>query len=296
MNFFWLFALLAPICFSASNLVDNHVLHKRLNDPVSYDVLTIWPTAPIAIVILLAKRVSFAFDAWFVGGAVGFTFAFLVILYCFAMMREQGTSVVSVIYTSPLFVAILAVLFLGERLSAINYAGVLSLVASAFLVLYKRVGTKNLALVLMLVYALMSAVARVVTKSALEDVDIWSYFFWFLVGGVAGSLVLAALRWPNLEKAIRRLDTATCLLICATTAFSTVGLVLLYSAFSLGSVTIASGLTAISPTVLFLYSGALVRLHPGAIPPERITGRGATARKMGAVLLIILGALALTGA
>jgi len=295
MNFFWLFALLAPICFSASNLVDNHVLHKRLNDPVSYDILTIWPTVPFAIVILWAKGISTDFDAWFVGGAVGFVFAFLVILYCYAMMQEQGTNVVSVIYTSPLFVTVLALLFLGEKLSALNYAGVFFLVASAFLVLYKRVGAKNLGLVLMVFYALISAIARVVTKSALEGVDVWSYFFWFLVGGIVGSMVLAAVRWPNLETAIRRLDFETWMLICTTTVFSTVGLVLLYSAFSLGSVTVASGLTAISPTVLFLYSEVLVRLRPNAIPPDRITGKGAVIRKAGAVLLVIVGALALTG-
>ena len=276
-------------------MIDNHVLHERLNDPVSYDILTTWPTALVAIVILALKRVSVTLDAWFIGSAVGFAITFLVILYCFAMMREQGTNVVSVIYTSPLFVAILSVAFLGEKLSTTNYAGVLLLVGSAFLVLYKRPDAKNLALVLMLVYAFMSALARVVTKSALESVDVWSYFFWFLVGSIAASLVLAAFCWPSLETAMRKLNRTTSLLICTTTAFSTVGLVLLYSAFSLGSVTIASGLTAISPTVLLLYSEVLSRLRPGAIPPERIAGRSATLRKVGAVLLIIMGALSLTG-
>ena len=281
MNYFWLLALLAPICFSLSNLVNNHVLYKRLNDPVSYDVLTTWPTVPVVIAILLTTRVSLAFNAWFVGSVVGFSFAFLVILYCFAMMREQGTNVVSIVYSSPLFVAILALVFLGEKLSVVNYAGILLLVASAFLVLYRRVDTKNPALMLMLVYALISAAARVVTKSVLEGVDVWSYFLWFLVGGIVGSLVLTAVRWPNLATAIRRLDLTTSLLICTTTAFSTVGLVLLYIAFSLGSVTIASGLTAISPTVLFLYSEILVRLRPGAIPLEKIEGRGAVIRRSG---------------
>ena len=295
MEYFWLFSLLAPICLGASNLVDNHVLHARLSDPVAYDIVTAWSTVPIAVCIFLEWRVSFAFDAWFVGTAVGFAFAFLFILYNIAMMREQGTNVVSVIYTSPLFIAVLALVFLGEKLSVTNYMGILLLVSSAFLVLYRRIDAKNIALGIILVYAFASSVSRVVTKSALEDVDVWSYFFWFLVGGIMGTTILAALRPRSLSLVLRTLDARLLLLIIATTAFSTLGLVFLYSAFSLGSVALASGLSAIQPTVVFVYSTVLLRVRPGAIPAERITGRWADARKIGAVLLIVLGAAALTG-
>jgi len=276
-------------------LVDNHVLHARLSDPVAYDIVTAWSTVPIAVGIFLDWRVSFAFDAWFVGTAVGFAFAFLFILYNIAMMREQGTNVVSVIYTSPLFIAILALAFLGEKLTVTNYVGILLLVSSAFLVLYRRIDAKNIALGIILVYALASSVSRVVTKSALQDVDVWSYFFWFLVGGVMGTTILAVLRPKSVSFALRKLDARLLLLVIATTVFSTIGLVFLYSAFSLGSVALASGLSAIQPTVVFVYSTVLLRIRPGAIPAERITGRWADARKVGAVLLIVLGAMALTG-
>ena len=276
-------------------MVDNHVLHARLSDPVAYDIVTAWSTVPIAVCIFLEWRVSFAFDAWFVGTAVGFAFAFLFILYNIAMMREQGTNVVSVIYTSPLFIAVLALVFLGEKLSVTNYMGILLLVSSAFLVLYRRIDAKNIALGIILVYAFASSVSRVVTKSALEDVDVWSYFFWFLVGGIMGTTILAALRPRSLSLVLRTLDARLLLLIIATTAFSTLGLVFLYSAFSLGSVALASGLSAVQPTVVFVYSTVLLRIRPGAIPAERITGRWADARKIGAVLLIVLGAAALTG-
>jgi len=295
VNYFWLFSLLAPICLAASNLIDNHVLHARLGDPVAYDILTTWAAVPIAAAIFLGWRVSFAMDAWFVGTSVGFAFAFLFILYNMAMMREQGTNVVSVMYTSPIFVAILATAFLGESLTVANYAGIVLLVSSALLVLYKRIDTRNKALGIILVYAFASAVSRVVTKSALDSVDVWSYYFWFLVGGAIGTTILAALRPRSLTTALKKMDAPLLLLIASTTAISTVGLLFLYSAFSLGSVALASGLSAIQPTALFVYSALLLRLWPGAIPPERITGRWANARKIGAVMLIVAGALALAG-
>lgn len=294
MNYFWLFSLSVPLCLAGSNVIDNYVLHQRLDDPVSYDIITTWLTIPVAIAIFLAWKVSFAFDAWFVGTAVGFAFAFLFILYNFAMMKEQGTNVVSLIYTSPLFVAILALVFLGEELSATNYLGILVLILSAFLVLYKRIDTKNIALGIILVYAFFSAVSRVASKSALENVDVWSYFFWFLVGGIVGTIILAGIRPKRLAAAWRRVDGRLFLLLVATTALGELGFVLLYTALSLGSVVLASGLAAIQPTVVFLYSSILVRIRPGVIPPERAPGRWTGARKIGAVILIIIGVLALT--
>jgi drug/metabolite transporter (DMT)-like permease len=295
VNYFWLYSLLVPFCIAVSNVIDNHVLQTRFSDPVSYDIITTWITIPVAVAIYLTARVSFAFEAWFVGAAVGFAFSFLFVLYNYAMMKEQGTNVVSLIYTSPLFVAILALLFLGEQLSVTNYLGILILILSAFLVLYRRMDRKNIALGLVIVYAFFSAVARVASKSALEKVDIWSYFFWFLVGGIVGAAVLAAVRPKKLAAALKRVDRQLLLLMVGTTSFSTVGFVLLYSAFSFGSVVLASGLSAIQPTVVFLYSAILLRVRPGVIPPERAPGRWSNARKIAALILIILGVLALTG-
>jgi hypothetical protein len=60
---FWLYSFLAPASFAISNLVDNHVLHAHIRDPVSHDVLTIWPSTPIVALIFLATRVSLGFDA-----------------------------------------------------------------------------------------------------------------------------------------------------------------------------------------------------------------------------------------
>ena len=295
MNYFWLFSLLVPFCLAGSNVIDNYVLHERFNDPISYDILTTWLTIPVAVGVFLAWKVSFAFEAWFVGTAIGFAYAFLFILYNFAMMKEQGTNVVSLIYTSPLFVAILALVFLGERLTVTNYFGILILILSAFLVLYKKLDTKNIALGIILVYAFFSAVSRVASKSALETVDVWSFVFWFLVGGIAGAFLLAAVRPRRLAAAWRRVDARLFLLFVASTSLGELGFVLLYSAFSLGSVVLASGLAAIQPTVVFVYSAILARIRPGVIPAERASGRWISVRKIGAVILIILGVLALTG-
>lgn len=295
MNYFWLFSLLAPLCLAVSNVIDNYVLHSRLKDPISYDIISGWFVVPVAVGVYLSWKVSFVFEAWFVGTAVGFAFAFLFVLYNYAMMKEQGTNVVSLIYTSPLFVAILALAFLGEKLSVANYLGMLVLILSAFLVLYRRFDAKNIALGIALVYAFFSAVARVASKSALEGVDVWSYFFWFLVGEIGGTAILAAFRPRRLAAVVRMLDRRLVLLIAETTGFSTIGLVLLYSAFSYGSVVLASSLNAIQPTLVFFYSAILIRIRPGVIPPERVAGRWVNARKVGAVVLIIAGVLALTG-
>ena len=295
MILYWLCAFLCPAFFALGNLIDNHVLHARLRDPVSYDILTIWPLVSVAALIFLLTPVSFGFDAVVVGGSVGLASAFLSIVYCVAMMREQGTNVVSIAYTNPLYVAVFASVFLGESLTLANYIGIVLLVGSATLVLYRRVSMRNLTLGIVLAYAVALATTRVVAKAALGGVDVWSYLLWFIVGQCLGTVVLVAFRRKNFSESWHKLDSRLVLLILATTFLSFTGLVFLYSAFSLGSVTLASGMAAIQPSVLLVYSTVASKFHPEAFPPETIKGRWVNLRKVGAVILIVLGALALIG-
>jgi len=292
---YWLCAFLCPAFFALGNLIDNHVLHARLRDPVSYDILTIWPLVPIAALIFLSTPVSFGFDAVVVGGSVGLASAFLSIVYCVAMMREQGTNVVSIAYTNPLYVAVFASVFLGESLTLVNYIGIILLVGSATLVLYRRVSMRNLTLGIVLAYAVALAITRVVAKAALGGVNVWSYLLWFIIGQCLGTVVLVAFRRKDFSESWHKLDSRLVLLILATTFLSFAGLVFLYSAFSLGSVTLASGMAAIQPSVLLVYSTVASNFHPEAFPPETIKGRWVNLRKVGAVILIVVGALALIG-
>src|SRR5208337_653092 len=166
---FLLLALLAPLCWAGANLVDNHILSKRLRDPVAYDVLEIWVGSIFAVLILISVKVSLEFDAYFYGTLVGLGFSGLYVLYDIGMMKEEGTRVVSLIYTLPLYVAVISWFVFGEELVVRNYLGIVLLVVSAFLVSYKKLTRSNVStsgLLMVIFFAIGSACTRIVSKFA----------------------------------------------------------------------------------------------------------------------------------
>jgi len=292
---FWLLSFLAPVTLAIGNLVDNHLLHRAIRDPVTYDIITIIPTPIFAGMIFLSTRVSASTVAIAAGTAIGLSFAFMWVLYDVGMMKEEGTSVVSIVYTIPLYVSILSWVFLGEVLTPINYAGIVMLLFSVLLVFYKR--TSHNALLLALAYAVFGAVTRVVSKPVLGQVDVWSYLFWVVVGQCIGALALSC--WPSyrvrLRKSIRSLKPVTTLLVVTTASATFGGYFFLYSAISLGPVALASGITAVQPFILLVYSTFVLWRWPGSLPVDEIADRYSSIRKVIAAALIIAGTAALTG-
>jgi drug/metabolite transporter (DMT)-like permease len=291
---FWLLAFMAPMTLAVGNLVDNHLLHRAIRDPVTYDVITIMPSLVFGALIPLFTRVSASLVAIAAGTAIGFSFALMWVLYDVGMMKEEGTSVVSIVYTIPLYVAVLSWLFLGEVLTAIGYAGIAMLLLSVLLVFYRR--ASHHALLLALAYAVFGAVTRVVSKPVLGQVDVWSYMLWVVVGQNLGALALSC--WPayrqRLRKSIASLRPATVLLVVVTASATFGGYFFLYSAISLGPVALASGITAVQPFVLLVYSTAVLLRWPGSLPVDEVKDRYSSLRKVLAAALIILGTLALT--
>jgi len=292
---FWLLALLAPATLAIGNLIDNHLLHMAIRDPVTYDIITIIPSPIFGAMIPLFTRVSMSMVAIATGTAIGFSFAFMWVLYDVGMMKEEGTSVVSIVYTIPLYVAFLSWLFLGEVLTLANYAGIFMLLLSVLLVFYRR--TSHHALLLALVYAVFGAVTRVVSKPVLGQVDVWSYLFWVVVGQCIGALALSCR--PSyrvrLRKSIRSLQPLTVLFVGITASATFVGYLFLYSAISLGPVALASGITAVQPFILLLYTTAVLWRWPGSLPVDEVEDKYSSIRKIAATALIIVGTAALTG-
>ncbi len=296
MSDFLLLAALAPLSWAASNLVDNYLLSKKLSDAIAYDVLTILISSVFAVLIFVSVKVSVGFDAFFYGTLVGLAFSGLYVLYNIGMMKEEGMQVVSVIYTLPLYVALFSWLFLGEGLDAQNYLGIVLLCASAIMISYKTITRSNLStsgLLVVFVFAIGSAMTRVVSKFALAGVDVWSYLFWFTVGEIIGAFLLLSHRpyRERLGNAIHSIGRGVWILVCTTTLLGFIGYLSFYSAISIGSVSIASGVSAWSPTVIWVYSLVVAKVRPGLLPAVRV--RKSPYLKMGAVTLIIVGTLLL---
>ena len=287
----------APALWGVGILVDRYVLFNRLMDYISYDIFTIWLSLAYVVLVILTVRVSFAFDAYFIGTAVGVLYAMLFILYDYGMMKKEATDVSSIIYINPLFVAVLSWVFLKETLDPVNYLGIVLLTLSAIVVSYRRITRRDIALLYVFIFALGVSIGRVVGKSVLGDVDVWSYLFWVTIGNNIGAIILTVLplRGRQLRFSITSQTRRSLSIIVLGSVAGFVGYVLFYKALSLGSVTVASGITALLPSYVLVYSSLILLLKPNSISGGA-RDKSVLLRRLAAVLLIAAGTWALVAA
>ena len=298
----FLFALLAPILFAFGNVIDKFALTKKLRDPFSYNIITIFIGIIPTILVPLFLPISFEWQ-YLLGILYGVIFSVIYVLYNKAMMEGEVSRMVSIMYMIPVFTMVLSTIFLQEYLSLENYPikyfGVILLVISAILVSYKKEKRKKhlvlSPIIIMLIYAFGSASMKVLSKYVLNFIDYWSFFFWGLIGNLIGAFILlitiSHVR-KNFVKDILRIDKRTWSLLFLTDFFNYAAYLVLFIAISLGFVSLVMGVASIQPMIVFIFVLFLSLYKPHHLK-EEIT-KSIILLKALAVILIFVGGYFIT--
>jgi uncharacterized membrane protein len=287
----FVFALLAPMAFAIANIFDKYILTKKIKDPFSYNIITMMLSIIPLVFLLFLLNLTFDFSS-VLAILYGVAFAFLYVVYNKALMKEEASRIISLMYTFPIFVVILSSLFLNEYLNVQKYLGIILLVASAFLVSYKKMGKKftvSITVALILFYAFGSASLKVLTKYALYSIDYWSFFYWSLVGDLIGALLLLLsfrIR-KNFIRHMLEIDKKTFLIVLIADVAVWIGYLFLFIATSLGQVSLVTALMSIQPLIVFIFTIILTVRKP-KILKEEINKTSLLLKSM-AVILILVG-------
>ena len=291
----FIFALLTPVAFAITNIMDKYILTKKLKDPFSYNLITIMLNfIPISILpFFLPLNLDLSAYLAILHGAI---FAGLFVIYNKAMIKEEASRIVSLVYTFPVFVIILSIIFLQEFLFVQNYylkyLGVMFLFISAILVSYKKTKKKfhlSSVVAMILFYSFGTASMKVLSKYVLFGTNYWSFFFWSLVGNLLGALVLIIIPKirKNLMRDVSNIDKKTWLLLFSTVSFMWLGSILFFVAASMGFISFVSALMSVQPLIVFLIMLFLTIRRP-KILKEEISKLSLTFKAL-AVILIIVG-------
>ena len=223
----------------------------------------------------------------------------------------EASRAVAIAQTNPIFVAILAMAFLGERISVLQWAGIGLVVAGAVLIsvrLYQerpfgRIGTglglpspavfslrdrtTSFGPVLLLVSAFCAGSSFVVAKAALNaGLPVLSVFglqqatvgvVFFAVGVTGGPRLLAAVRQPSV----------LAMLIFGESLMPAVSILLGVYAYSLGPASLVAAVLATRPLFVFIASTILSRMRwqllDESLTPQALSIKGAS------VLMIVGG-------
>ena len=152
------------------------------------------PSAPTFIVLIGVLQLPGAFVAlgieslqsyplgiWTVAALSGVLWGMSLVLMLWVLSKREVSRVIAVFQTSPVFVAILAVFFLSERLTGLHWLAILVTASGAALISLRRTGRRehfamDSAIVLLLLASALSAAAQFLSKVVLEDMSFWNLY------------------------------------------------------------------------------------------------------------------------
>jgi len=293
----FIFTFIATVFWAAGAVIDKYILTKHMQDPFSYQLLYTITEAPI-LLLLLFTSISSALP-WSLLGIVGGLGIYPgVILYFKAMAIEEASRVISLWYTSPIFVLLLAYVFLEEKLSLPGYLGIVFLVLGAMFISYrKEKGKKPVispALGLILASSVIFAGYEILTKYVLDAIDYPSYLFWNFIGtAVIGfSLICFPKIRRNFLSDTKSVNRTVLFWRIINTSLGLIATVFYYIAISGGPVSLVSAGSSLEPFFVFAFALLLSLFVPKILKEE--TGKRVVTIKALAIILIVVGTWLIT--
>ena len=284
-----LLSVLSALSFSAYTILQKLTFQRYLGNVVAYGFLGAVLHLVIAAVILLLDpvRVPWTSGPFLAILAAGLIHAFYTLLIFTVVRRaDEVTRVVPVVDTYPLFIVLMAVLFLGEALTALKAAAIGLIVGGAILASWHRgLPGKRLRvgwpLLMMLGASFSIASYSIIAKYALSALDIWQTYALSSVAS-APAFAFAAHHfhaWPAVRRALA---------LPRVVAVASVGHFMLFVAFMLGllaftmgPVSLASAVMAARPIIVLGYVALINTAFP-ALLTERLGRTNAMSKGLAA--------------
>lgn len=284
--------LLGTATLGASNIIDSHLLTKRMSFRVFLMLL-----AAIIVVYSVILCYLFPLPSGVEIGVLLITviqgvlrsIGVAVMLYVFRM--EEVSRAVPVIYIYPIFVAIMAVPLLGESLAILDWSAIVIVVAGAVMISVRRRLSGGFILSkpfwLLLVSAVLFAFSDIAGKYVLSTISFFN-LYWLSAFAMCGIFFIVSVRPATFRelKDIKRKDSAIGLLVLDET-ISVAGVILGFWALQLGPVALVSTVNSTRPMFVVLFSLILSLIAPAFV--EFAPGRGLLTLRLSATALIITG-------
>ena len=293
-------ALAGAAVSSVVSIFDKTVLYRYARTPLTLPLLIGIAQTSVGIVLLAIVRVPDGATLepvlWaLVSGAVfGISAQFLMhVLYANEVSRT-----IPVFQSYPIFTAIYAFFFLGEKLGAVEWLAIVVVVAGAVL-LSLRCGTSyrslflDKAFVLLMIGSAIQGSAHVFGKIAVDELPVlFTHALRSLsLGGVFLAFSLRSGPVDDVLSFVRTRSPALRFVAMNELIIATAGLLLLLWALSLGPASLVTALSSARAFFLVVYSTVLALIWRGAL--GEVTTRGAIAIKLVSTGLIVGGVAAI---
>ena len=207
---------------------------------------------------------------------------------------EEASRASAVIHTFPVFVALLAIPFLGEILSIVQWLAILIVVIGAFSISLRAVNgnflTLNKAFPILVSASIFTALAHISGKYSLAEIEV--EFVYAVRNFFMATFLAMFCRPKDTLTALRALKNPQTLMlvVMGEIILAPIGIFLNVTASNLGAISIVSTVTASRPFFVFLY-GSILSVSPFRLLDESIDIRTLSAKAIS--ISLIIGGIAL---
>ncbi|MBI4310528.1 MAG: EamA family transporter [Chloroflexi bacterium] len=296
----WAFAaLVSAAIFSLVSVLDKRILAVYVPGIRGfYALVGVIQIGMAAVAILAAPWQGASAGALTAAVVSGALWGLVLLLLFYGLRALEVSRAVPFYNTFPVFVALLSMAFLGERLGVVHWLAILTVIAGAGLSTMgekakQGEGNKKLAYGALLAAALLTAAGTVTSKAALESMEFWNVFALrsLFLGSV---LLLPGLTGEGRRQALRAASNLKGLgvIVFTEAILAPLGLYFMLTAFDQGPASLSSTIMSTRPIFTLLMS-ALLSLPFVRLLDEPLT-RESLAVKAFSTVLVVGGVGALT--
>ena len=287
-------ALLVAIISTIGTIVDSHLLSKKLPSLSSYLIpsgITQLIFASILLVIFpLQNNGSFTHVLVACGSGILNTCGVVITLN--TLRKVEVSRVIPILSIQPIFIALLSVPLLGEKLGYWQWLAIVLTVSGAVLISLQRShGERKTRLqksfFVLLLAALISAICGIGYKYALETISFWNMSG---ISGISTAIVILCysirkenlLELKNLKQRTQKMG-----LVAGNACIGFASIIILFIAVQKGPVALVNAILNVRPAFVFLFTLVLSRVFPNFI--NEPLNRSTVLLKLIAVVLVTGG-------
>ena len=233
-----------------------------------------------------------------IGMVSGITWIAGLILMFYGISRLEVSRVIAIYHTYPVFVGLLAVVFLGEHLSVVAWLAILVTICGAALVAMGQSHSKQndgplIIYGIVVIGSLLTAIANVTYKYALDGLAFWDINA--LRAFCAGSISIIVGWHPRIISDLRSIGSSRIglgIFVFAEILAAPVAMILMFSALNAGPASLVSTLISIRPLFVLFIAGLLSTGHLNLLN-EPITKNNMIG-KLIPISMIVVGVTTLT--
>ena len=291
----WL-ALLSAAIFGLVTVSDKRLISVNMPNISSFYMIIVFSLYGHTVLAIGVFGIPELLSAWHIllAGVAGLFWGASLWAMFIGYKFEEASRASAVIHTFPVFVALLAMPFLGEMLSTIQWLAILIVVIGAISISFRKVNgnfyTLNKAFPILVSASIFTALAHISGKYALATIEVE---FVYAIRNFCMATFLAIFCRPKdaltAFKALKNPQTFM-LVVLGEIILAPIGIFLNVTASNLGAISIVSTVTASRPFFVFLY-GSFLSIAPFRLLDESVDIRTLSTKAVS--ISLIIGGIAL---